>query len=603
MNWKAALKVYALPIAAGSFAIGVACGCLALVGYYDTRIHYCDSRTNPCTWATIPQWYGRPPVGAKFIRVESGTGLWRTLASITGAIAFPVATVAFMVAEYNQQRIDKSVKQGEALEEQRTQVLIAEELQKVTVSAEMRLKDFRRRVYEELNLMYFEDHPEEIIEAQVEPKAMEELPAASGEPKQTDDPTEQSGHGLGETGQGEPESKPQEKHSVTKYERIVELLIQSDIRPIINAGVLKVIGGQGSGKTTLINGGLLRYRVFVKRHRLILINTHKSYEMYRGLEPYLVPGSSFYGVGLNDAERAASLRAGLEFVLGFVETRYNEYQNLPKDKYYHYRVTVLLEECGEWLAMLDDQPFIQQFWQKMFVACRKSKVSPLITVQDDTMTMFGNPKGLSELIKKSGAVTLNMFAEPSEESEDGWRPLWEGELRTPGKEETWVPVKVPNPREVFDEPDDFSDLIKYALPLELPQTETEASDSLPETSSEPSTSEPEALGKLPPLEPEAKPNSDVARLEAFSAKIDAALAADSPQPLFEGLDKQGKLLMLRLLLARRLGVEKTIFLAWGTKSGGRNHAKYQMASQMLNAMIQELDEIGYNLENNWGMDG
>jgi hypothetical protein len=60
--------------------------------------------------------------------------------------------------------------------------------------------------------------------------------------------------------------------------------------------------------------------------------------------------------------------------------------------------------------------------------------------------------------------------------------------------------------------------------------------------------------------------------------------------------------MLRLLLAKRLGKEKTIMLAWGVKSGGRSHDKYRMASELIDSMIRELQELGYTDENNWGVE-
>jgi hypothetical protein len=60
--------------------------------------------------------------------------------------------------------------------------------------------------------------------------------------------------------------------------------------------------------------------------------------------------------------------------------------------------------------------------------------------------------------------------------------------------------------------------------------------------------------------------------------------------------------MLRLLLAKRLGKEKTILLAWGVKSGGRSHDKYRMASELIDSMIRELQELGYTDENDWGVE-
>jgi hypothetical protein len=114
--------------------------------------------------------------------------------------------------------------------------------------------------------------------------------------------------------------------------------------------------------------------------------------------------------------------------------------------------------------------------------------------------------------------------------------------------------------------------------------------------------------KVPPTDAEESRKPNGISMEAFSAQIASALteasgeASQTLPPLFEGLDRDGKLLMLRLLLAKRLGKEKTILLAWGVKSGGRSHDKYRMASELIDSMIRELQELGYTDENDWGVE-
>jgi hypothetical protein len=126
--------------------------------------------------------------------------------------------------------------------------------------------------------------------------------------------------------------------------------------------------------------------------------------------------------------------------------------------------------------------------------------------------------------------------------------------------------------------------------------------------SDPSPETPLPERKLPPSDTEGSRKPDGISMEAFSVKIESALAEASPEasqtlpPLFEGLERDGKLLMLRLLLAKRLGKEKTILLAWGVKSGGRSHDKYRMASELIDSMIRDLSEFGFDEDNNWGIE-
>jgi hypothetical protein len=114
--------------------------------------------------------------------------------------------------------------------------------------------------------------------------------------------------------------------------------------------------------------------------------------------------------------------------------------------------------------------------------------------------------------------------------------------------------------------------------------------------------------KLTPEEAEASRKPDGISAEAFSTRLTEALAEASGEasqtlpPLFDGLDRDGKLFMLRLLLAKRLGREKTILLAWGVKSGGRSHDKYRMASELIDSMIRDLSELGFDENNNWGIE-
>jgi hypothetical protein len=135
------------------------------------------------------------------------------------------------------------------------------------------------------------------------------------------------------------------------------------------------------------------------------------------------------------------------------------------------------------------------------------------------------------------------------------------------------------------------------------------SDPSREDSNHPSAEPTLPARKVPIQEAEATRKPDEILVEAFSARIAEALAEDSAEasgetstPLLDDLDHDGKLLMMRLLLSESLGKEKTILLAWGQKSGGRNHEKYKYACEILQLIIRELNGLGFSEENNWGID-
>jgi hypothetical protein len=136
--------------------------------------------------------------------------------------------------------------------------------------------------------------------------------------------------------------------------------------------------------------------------------------------------------------------------------------------------------------------------------------------------------------------------------------------------------------------------------------QTNLSETDPDPDPDPETTLPER--KLTPEEAEGGRKPDGISMEAFSTRLTSALASAFGEasttlpPLFDGLDRDGKLLMLRLLLAKRLGREKTILLAWGVKSGGRSHDKYRMASELIDSMMRDLSKLGFDENNNWGIE-
>jgi hypothetical protein len=155
------------------------------------------------------------------------------------------------------------------------------------------------------------------------------------------------------------------------------------------------------------------------------------------------------------------------------------------------------------------------------------------------------------------------------------------------------PARIPD---LTDWKRDISDSTS-AETLSVQLTETD-----PSTPPDPEATESERKKNDVHVEDARKP--DDTRLEGLLAQVSSALsleASDTLPPLLDGLDRDGKLLMLRALLSQNLGKEKTILLAWGQKSGGRNHEKYKYAAELLEAMTRELNGLGFNDENNWGL--
>ena len=56
-----------------------------------------------------------------------------------------------------------------------------------------------------------------------------------------------------------------------------------------------------------------------------------------------------------------------------------------------------------------------------------------------------------------------------------------------------------------------------------------------------------------------------------------------------GASDAEKFELARLVIARNLGIEKTILFLWGVTSGGRNHQKYTEARKYLDRLIKAIN--------------
>jgi hypothetical protein len=201
------------------------------------------------------------------------------------------------------------------------------------------------------------------------------------------------------------------------------------------------------------------------------------------------------------------------------------------------------------------------------------------------------------------------FSKPVAGGDLGVIPEW---LKTEINPSTGQPDPTRTLLNFFPELRSDTQTLKTSIDKEIEDSSSEEKEQSNVTKTSPgSDPDPEAtIGerKLPPSDTEETRKPYVISMEAFSVKITEALAEASGEasqtlpPLFEGLDRDGKLLMLRLLLAKKLGKEKTILLAWGVKSGGRSHDKYRMASELIDSMMRDLSKLGFDEENNWGIE-
>ncbi len=239
---KEFLKSNAITLAGGSLAAGLICAGVSLSGNFDNQLHYCDSATNPCTKIVVPLWLRQPPDGAKFIRVERGEGGIRFLASLGGVGAFGFSFIAFLVAADSQRLIDQEKAIAQIEERMKQQVLVEEEVQKVAVAADARIADFKRRLFDAINMKWLIDNPEasRFFGGQEEPKQIQQVEEAES-PEPIEDTEAESSASLA------PESPQPEQPKASESQALTVLkILRLNIEALANARLKHVKTYEGA---------------------------------------------------------------------------------------------------------------------------------------------------------------------------------------------------------------------------------------------------------------------------------------------------------------------------------------------------------------------
>src|SRR6476661_4763103 len=105
----------------------------------------------------------------------------------------------------------------------------------------------------------------------------------------------------------------------------------------------------------------------------------------------------------------------------------------------------------------------------------------------------------------------------------------------------------------------------------------------------PNNSQPSGTPQTTP-EPEPEhPGSPMEHREHLSEVLEQLLAGTVEKAVFStdfSLEQEDKMKLARLIIQQELGQERTIWLLWGVRRGGRNHHLYTEAREMLDRLIK-----------------
>lgn len=357
--------------------VGIGCGGFSLFGYFERHVSYCNPATNPCTPVVISG--SRYPNNAKFVSIHQGWGLLRTASGAIAAISLGVGYFASSAASVRQQKIDEFIALEDArqkqLEATTSEILDGEEIQKTAIASDLRVKDFKRELYDGYNTLYLEKNPE----------LLEALTAASS----SDEPKIESNLEVSEPALPATKTKADAKAQLKK---LIDEHEGGWIGQLMQKPLL-VWGDMGSYKSYFV-AFLSLCRHYLRGHQIVSIadpHWHQNSDLcWNKLVELGVPG---YGANQNYGEVGEQLHA--------------MYQRFATRKLGDVHLTSIFDEVTKYSKKEGTMEPAKELIPSLVGDPRKSEESPILIGHDNTFVALGGGDGFSKS-RDSGMIQLNL---------------------------------------------------------------------------------------------------------------------------------------------------------------------------------------------------
>src|SRR4028118_828198 len=343
-----------------------------------------------------------------------------------------------------------------------------------------------------------------------------------------------------------------------------------------------IYGAPGSGKTTFAEQEVKRR--LEAGHRVIICDPHAAYGAWAGCE--VVGGGMDY----------KAIDAKLEWCAAEVRRRYKRIESEPNPTFQP--LTLCCDEFTNWAGRCSAAG---EFFQSALSDIRKAKMFGLIVSHTRTMAGLANAAGMAKL-RDEALLEVELLGQQCPKTGDAV-PRYEAVVKLPGmplnKRFILQVPKLSEPTNHQPTKQDSADLDPIAR-LDKNTSVDDVSDTQINASEKPSGTDytlPEQnTGNLAnPYGKGADGSNGSEWLDTSSAlnqSLNGFLAeviAENLPPVFADdfpLKKHERRVQLaKLVIAKNLGKQKTIYLLWGVTDGGRNHQRYVDAREMLERLM------------------
>jgi hypothetical protein len=343
-----------------------------------------------------------------------------------------------------------------------------------------------------------------------------------------------------------------------------------------------IYGAPGSGKTTFAEQEVKRR--LEAGHKVIVCDPHAAYGAWAGCE--VIGGGMDY----------AAIDAKLEWFATEVRRRYKIIESQPNPTFQP--LTLCCDEFTNWAGRCSAAG---EFFQSALSDIRKAKMFGLIVSHTRTMAGLANAAGMAKL-RDEALLEVELLGQQCPKTGNAV-PRYEAVVKLPGRplNKRFI-LQVPKLSEPHNHQPTKQDS-SYLDPIarlgrntsvdDVSETQNNTSDS---SSGKDCTLPEQDSGKLEnPYGKGAAGSQDVETTDESSALNEslngflAEVIAENLPPVFADdfpLKKHERRVQLaKLVIAKNLGKQKTIYLLWGVTDGGRNHQRYVDAREMLERLM------------------